>query len=424
MLSRFTTCFAPVFIPPEFETPPELQAGESGIDRLKRLLRWRGDEAEVAWLEETGWSMMLLACAMDDEAAVDELLKLPKDELDEEMHATGGKLLATPLTHQKMGAPRHRAEPFGQLLCAYAEGMTPLMAAMTFARTSIVTKLLDAGADLKKSGGQKLLGEWPCHFRGSILAGRVDNTIAFLDRFPQFVNSKDGKNNTCLHYACMIGRTNDQAAIIKELLARGASKSLHVHNLFHGTPLHLLCNVYDGDPESIRLLIEAGGDKLLKGRAKLKPMVRFMLRPLSGMLGKDKGLTKTNPIMYGLKRLINSLSGNTGATPVHNAAERGDILAMEAFIKSAPDTMTKLKDKRGKTPLEVAMEVTAKSSGSELVPKMIEDLVRAAEAAQLHEAPKDAAAATKGKAKAAATKGKAKYQVGPEPPVEATAGGA
>ena len=32
-----------------------------------------------------------------------------------------------------------RSEPFGQLVCAYAEGMSPLIAAMTFASAPVVT---------------------------------------------------------------------------------------------------------------------------------------------------------------------------------------------------------------------------------------------------------------------------------------------
>ena len=182
-LSRFVRAFSPVFVPrsvafaDDDADDVDAPAGETAVGRVKRTMRWRGDEAEAAWFEETGWSMLLLACALDDEAAVDELLALPEPQLRKELDAKGKKgLVVSPGTYLKAGAPKHRADPFAQLFCAYAEDMSPLMAAMTFARTSIVVKLLDAGADVKKSGGLELLGDVPCHFRGSILAGRLDNT--------------------------------------------------------------------------------------------------------------------------------------------------------------------------------------------------------------------------------------------------------
>ena len=167
VLSRFVRAFSPVFVP---RSPTDAAddadaidadapAGESAVARMKRKMRWRGDEAEAAWFEETGWSLLLLACALDDEAAVDELLAQPKAQVRRELSAKGKKgLVVSPVTYQKAKAPRHRADPFAQLFCAYAEGMTPLMAAMTFARTSIVKKLIDAGASVKKDG-LKLLGE-------------------------------------------------------------------------------------------------------------------------------------------------------------------------------------------------------------------------------------------------------------------------
>ena len=175
------------------------------------------------------------------------------------LSAKGKKgLVVSPLTYKKVGAPRHRADPFSQLFCAYGEGMTPLMAAMTFARASIVTKLLDAGADVKKSGGLELLGDLPCHFRGAILAGRLDNMKVFLDRYPEYVTKRNAFGSTVLHFACFIGRTNDQLNIVKDLLARGPASNLRAKNLIYGTPLQTISQVYDSDPAAIKLIMEAG----------------------------------------------------------------------------------------------------------------------------------------------------------------------
>lgn len=409
VLSRFITAFSPVFVPREHGggVQEEEGDGESAVAKMKRRISWRGDEAEAAWFEETGWSLLLVACAMDDEAAVDELLALPEEQKRAELSAKGKKgLVVSPLTYKKVGAPRHRADPFSQLFCAYGEGMTPLMAAMTFARTSIVTKLLDAGADVKKSGGLELLGDLPCHFRGAILAGRLDNMKVFLDRYPEYVTKRNAFGSTVLHFACFIGRTNDQLNIVKDLLARGPASNLRAKNLIYGTPLQTISQVYDSDPAAIKLIMEAGAANDAKGKMKNSKTIRFVFRPLSSMLGKDKG-DKTNPIMYGFRKLIKALPGTHKNTPAHAAASRNDIATMTVLAEHVPGVMTLIKNKEGKTALDLAIEVSG-SGGHEHVPKLVEELIRKAEAAQAGKL-KEAVGAT------SAPKGKAKYQVAPDP---------
>ena len=189
----------------------------------------------------------------------------------------------------------------------------------------------------------------------------------------------------------MIGRTNDQLAIVKDLLARGPSSNLHVKNVILGSPVDIITNFYDADPAAIQLLLEAGGSKVAALRATNSKTIRFMFKPLSSLLGKDKG-AKTNPVMYGFRKMIKLLPGTRRSTPAHNAAQRGDVAAMQVLATQAPGLMTTVKNKAGKTPLELALEVTGASSDQ--VPKLIEKLVREAEAAQ-QAAPRAAAANAK-----------------------------
>ena len=88
------------------------------------------------------------------------------------------------------GCAPHRRQPFSQLFCGYGEGMTPLVAAMTLGSPATV-------------GAAKLFGDAPCHFRGSILAGNVETTRYFLQRYPQYVNKPvvNGSGTTPLHLA-------------------------------------------------------------------------------------------------------------------------------------------------------------------------------------------------------------------------------
>ena len=51
-----------------------------------------------------------------------------------------------------------------------------------------------------------------------------------------------------------------------------------------------------------------------------------------------------------------------------------EVAAMKVFAAQAPGVMTRVKNRNGKTALELAVEVT--SGASDQVPRMIEDLVR------------------------------------------------
>ena len=70
--------------------------------------------------------------------------------------------------------------------------------------------------------------------------------------------------------------------------------------------------------------------------------------------------------MYGFSKMLRTAQGKMGHTPAHNVAERGDVAAMKAFTTAMPGAMTTVKNKHGKTALEVAIEATRGSS--EIVP--------------------------------------------------------
>ena len=64
---------------------------------------WRSEEVEAAWTAETGWNILTLACAMDDEAAVEELLgaSTPKEEARRLLSAKGASLVVPGLPSKK-----------------------------------------------------------------------------------------------------------------------------------------------------------------------------------------------------------------------------------------------------------------------------------------------------------------------------------
>ena len=401
-LARLVQCFAPVFVPreaigehgapagadPAMPDGADAPAGDTPLDRLKRSFNWRSEAEERAWAADTGLSLLTLACALDDADAVDELLRQPEAEVRAMLDSEGSKKLVvkpgSKATKTSTSA-RLRSEPFGQLVCAYAEGMTPLIAAMTFASASVVEKLINAGADIERDG-LELLGMKPCKFRGAILAGKVDNVRLLLDRCPQLINKQNATSkSTPLHMACWIGKGQNQAAIIELLIERGAKDSLHTRNMFNETPIQLLAKIYDQDPEAIKLLLDAAGDEaavlVTEPIAKLDAPLRYGVGPIMGVMARA-GV----PVGIGFKKLLKSYAKEVGSTAVHRAAERGDVQMLKLF-KEAADVHAAhphLTDARKQTPIDCAAQACQPTPHYQTV---IRDVLGEIEAGQLAPLP-------------------------------------
>ncbi len=137
-------------------------------------MRWRGDVAEAAWQNTSGWSLLTLAAALDDLPAVEALLQ--RADAAEMLKARGK-------AHCVAGH-----ETFNKILHDYSTNMTPLVAAATLASPPVLAALLDAGADMRKDAAY-VFGEDACHMRGCVIAGRVENARYLLTRFPEYVSS-------------------------------------------------------------------------------------------------------------------------------------------------------------------------------------------------------------------------------------------
>ena len=323
-LARILRAFGPIFVPREAfgsalpSAAGTATAGETAVDKLKRFMGWRGAEAEAAWEAETGWNLLTLAAAMDDEPAVDELLTLPEEAKQALLNAKGVTAVAA-YNAAKKNVPRQRREPLGQKLTQYADGMTPLMAAMTFAKPAIVEKMLDAGAPVERDG-LNLLGEKPCTFRGAATAGRADNVRLFLARHPEYTNATNPFGSCALHFAAFSSQCLGQAEVIRTLLDAGATASINQNNLIYGTPLAVHCQIHDQDPAAIRMLMEAGADpsvpEKMPGKAKFLRHVSRIFR----LLG--------NTQMRGLNTMLEHHPGLHKATPAHLAGRKEDPVVL------------------------------------------------------------------------------------------------
>ena len=157
LMRRLVQCFTPVFVPrvdisdvanpdpadPDAPSGSFAPAAGTAVDRMKRFFGWRTEEEEDKWMAETRLNLLTLACTLDDEAAVDELLAMPAEECTRLLDDVVPKVEITPGSNAALTTTgRTRSEPFGKLFCMYATGMTPLIAAATFSSTCVLKKVL------------------------------------------------------------------------------------------------------------------------------------------------------------------------------------------------------------------------------------------------------------------------------------------
>ena len=361
-LSRILKAFGPIFVPREAfgaslpTAADAAAAGETSLAALQRFMGWRGAEAEAAWEAETGWNLLTLAVAMDNEPAVAELLAGDAEAVKALLHAKGGKMFVPGMKGSKTPgakkeAPSHRREPLGQKLSQYAEGMSPLMAAMTFASVSIVTKLLDAGAPVERDG-MTLLGERPCTFRGAVIAGKHENVALFLSRYPQYTNMITATTNYCpLHFVAFSGL--GQVETMRALLEAGAKPTVTHESSFTGSVLSAACATYDQDPAFIKMLLEAGADAT---KPETLPGIVKVMRPLS-LVFRALG----NVQMRGMRTILNGHPGVNRLTPAHLAGARGDIATVQLLAQHSQCNTHTLKDAKGRTPVDMCAPTPARA---------------------------------------------------------------
>ena len=257
-LLRLLLAFAPVFIPKadvadlmrKARRPSTADGGGGGgggggasaVEELKRRVRWRGDVAEAAWEQASGWSLLTLAAALDDLPAVEALLK--RADAGEMLRARG----------KAHSVPGH--ETFNKILHDYSTNMTPLVAAATLASPPVLAALLDAGADIKADAAY-VFGEDACHMRGCVIAGRVENARYLLTRFPEYVSSVPSFAGFCpLNFAFEAGF--NQYEMVEMLLSLGADVNHRASMGFTVTQFGAM--MFDVDPRVIALLKGAGAD--------------------------------------------------------------------------------------------------------------------------------------------------------------------
>ena len=359
-LSRMMQAMSPVFVPRHAYGSAAVGSEGSAVDRLKKFMKWRSDAEEEAWMAETGWNLLMFAAAMDDGPAIDELLSQDAATVERLFAAKGNDMVCP--GNSKKGTPLRR-EPLGQKLLEFAKDMTPMIASTTFASRAVCEKMMDAGgAAAVERDGLKLLGARPCLFRGAIVAGKHENVKLVLERYPHIAKQLDPDFGTCvLHMACGTTACRGQSKVMKELLAcPGAVESINsVNSPIFGSVLGTACFFEDQDPETVRMLLEAGAD----------PSKPEVLHPIAESMRKKTAIGKFlgNVQARGFHKMLAALPARFKQSPTHIAAKKGDLALVKVLAEHEKFAVAQYEDTKGRTPVALAVNDTVKTAFAEIV---------------------------------------------------------
>lgn len=338
-LARELSIFRPNFVSlPQEEKPTD---GTEALEAMKARFKWRDEKTEAAWMKKTGWTLLTLAAATDDLAAVKHLLAQP---------GVTPAYVETPIKNFKKDTPL-RKQPFSQYIGGAFDECTAMAAACTWATPPVVEALLEAGgvADMNAA-----CGFHPCHCTGAVMSGKKDILKFLLDKDPELATQRNPKvfGLRALHYACEYSG-EDTAEIVKMLLEAGAAETINTPDDFGNAPVHTLVNPDYRKPPSKELLelLKDHGAELDKPLDGMGTSLRRLL-PVIKMLAA-MGVTQAN----GLTRLLqNHIAANKrgGAkTALQISAERGDTMTVEALVKlNGLPSVENLRDQDGLTPIE------------------------------------------------------------------------
>ena len=212
------------------------------------------------------------------------------------------------------------------------DGATPLHHAAGRGQKEIAELLIAEGADVNaKSHG----GGTPLH---SAAAKEHENIAELLIAKGADVNAKDNKGRTPLHWATGTGWQGGYE-IAKLLISKGADVNVNSKgDVNGGTPLHNAAR--EGRSETIKILIDNGADvnaKNVTGHTPLDLATSTDARhnhPESGDLLRKHGGKHSS---------------------IHEAAAVGDAEGVKEFLAAGTDVNAT--DERGKTPLDLAIQV-------------------------------------------------------------------
>ena len=235
---------------------------EPGLDNLKALVRWRGDDVEASECEKTGVGLLFWAAVSNNAMAVRELGSDAIITSFRTTEAVGGAMTM------------HRPDLFS---CFY-KGSTALHVGMLFSGWELVEELLDLGIDpYSKSilGIDALMSaactpdfsfDGPAQGKAKIVSRAGDATKSkiteFCARFPNWDMERKAARaggSTALGFAVLLGP--DKQDSVKALLAAGADP-LYVIDT-GATILHQTASNIDAGASLVELIVGIRGVRLM-----------------------------------------------------------------------------------------------------------------------------------------------------------------
>ena len=315
---------------------------EPGLDNLKALVRWRGDDVEASECEKTGVGLLFWAAVSNNAMAVRELGSDAIITSFRTTEAVGGAMTM------------HRPDLFS---CFY-KGSTALHVGMLFSGWELVEELLDLGIDpYSKSilGIDALMSaactpdfsfDGPAQGKAKIVSRAGDATKSkiteFCARFPNWDMERKAARaggSTALGFAVLLGP--DKQDSVKALLAAGADP-LYVIDT-GATILHQTASNIDAGASLVELIVGIRGvrlmiDKPIRAQT-MKWKVTYFITWLAVKCGSKSALFNTVSSWPGM-RPIGSAALNLNFTVIHG---------LRVAMASA-----EVKNSRGQSPLDLA----------------------------------------------------------------------
>lgn len=307
---------------------------EPGLDNLKALVRWRGDDVEAGECEQTGVGLIFWAAVSNNARAVREL---------------GADAIITSFrTTEAVGGAMTMHRP--DLFSCFYKGSTALHVGMLFSDWELVEELLDLGISpySKSILGIDALMSAACTPNFEI-AGRAGDATKFSKitkfcaRFPDWDMERKAARaggSTALGFAVLLGP--DKQDSVKALLAAGADP-LYVIDT-GATILHQTAANIDAGASLIELIVGIRGvrksmiDKPIRAQT-LKWKVTYFITWLAVKCGSKSAL-------------LNTVSSWPGMRPIGSAALNLNFTVIRGLrIAMANAEVT---NSRGQSPLDLA----------------------------------------------------------------------
>jgi ankyrin repeat protein len=289
----------------------------TSVSSFKRdCLQWRQDEG---WFDRDRWPILVYAAVYNQETVIIELLEQLESIRDTRLKRQ----------YLKSCVPKEGLSTFGVI-----GGMTALMAAAAFAKPSIVSLLLEHGANPLETD---VVGNDT--FMYASILGRIDNVKFWLERFSDWNLERKNKTAGGVALSHAVFNGPHRLELVKLLLDHGASTNYRTY--IGSSVLITICASEDADPEVLQTLLKNKSKlivnyKLLGGTIKWRIIYR-----LARFLARFK-LTNSG--------FIKTVALKTGITALHESVLRGDMDAVELLLRHGADPT--IKNDIGKTPVD------------------------------------------------------------------------